>query len=316
LPGHARDETVSPDPLVSVIITFRNTPVAFFREAVESVRAQSYQDWELLLVDDGSFDDSTAVARWYANESAGTIRYLEHAGHENCGMSLSRQLGIASARGAYVAFLDSDDVWLPNKLSEQVAIMNAHPDAGMIYGNTLYWSTWSEGTSHADFIPRLGVTPNRVAHPPTLLPLFLSGRAAVPCTCSVLVRKSALALSGGFEGRFRHLYEDQAFYAKMCLELPVYVSDRCWDKYRQHPHSATAQAGAVRERAARIEYLEWLRDYLVQRGRTEGDVWKAVRRELWLAGLSPRTRRVLKPLRRLLAAATHRAGPARSHDGR
>jgi glycosyltransferase involved in cell wall biosynthesis len=255
-------------------------------------------------VDDGSSDQSTHLARQFANGHPRKVHYVAHPAHQNLGMSASRQLGISKARGEYVAFLDSDDVWLPNKLTEQVAILEGCPEAGMVYGNTLYWSTWSarQGPSNGrdDFIPRLGVTPNRVVEPPTLLPLFLHGDAAVPCTCSVLVRRQALEQTGGFEVRFRHLYEDQVFYAKVCLELPVFVSDRCWDKYRQYPGSACATADATRERAARIEFLRWLESYLSARGQVGGVVWKAVRNELWSSRLPPAVRRALKPFRRTL----------------
>jgi glycosyltransferase involved in cell wall biosynthesis len=297
-------------PLVSAIITFHRAPVEFFEEAIESVVAQTYREWELLLVDDGALPASVAVAKRYVARYPGKVRYLHHDGRTNRGMSASRQLGIVTSAGEYLAFLDSDDVWLPQKLKEQVEILAAHPDAAMAYGNTLYWSTWANpgDRSGGDFVPRLGVAPNRVVPPPSLLPLFLRGQAAVPCTCSILVRRASVDRIGGFESRFRHLYEDQVFYAKLCLEHPVYVSDRCWDKYRQHPTSATASAKAADEREARVEFLTWLEGYLVKRGRAEGSVWNAVRREIWIAGLHPHVRRLIKPLNRLtaiLARARH-----------
>jgi glycosyltransferase involved in cell wall biosynthesis len=286
------------------VITFYNTPLGFFREAIESVLGQTYRNWELLLVDDGSSDQSTHLARQFAESHPMKVHYLAHPGRQNCGMSASRQLGISEASGEYVAFLDSDDVWVPDKLAEQVAILEGYPEAGMVYGNTLYWSSWSANQSddnvRRDFIPRLGVAPNRVVEPPALLPLFLRGDAAVPCTCSVLVRKRTLEQAGGFEARFRNLYEDQVFYAKICLDLPVFVSDRCWDKYRQYPGSACATADAARERAARIEFLQWLESYLSTRGQVGGVVWRAVRNELWSARLHPTVRRALKPFRRTL----------------
>ena len=255
-------------------------------------------------MDDGSLGESTDLARQFADKNPKKVRYLTHPGHRNCGASASRQLGINQARGEYVAFLDSDDVWLPNKLTEQVAILEGCPEASMVYGNTLYWYTWSarqgQETPRHDFIPPLGVTPNRLIEPPTLLPLFLHGDAAVPCTCSVMVRRRSLQHTGGFEARFRHLYDDQAFYAKICLELPVFVSDRCWDKYRQHSGSGCATADAPRERAARIEFLQWLESYLSTRGQVGGVVWRAVRNELWSARLHPTVRRALKPFRRTL----------------
>ncbi|HEX8089705.1 MAG TPA: glycosyltransferase family 2 protein, partial [Blastocatellia bacterium] len=101
---------MSDNSLVSVIIIFLNAE-EFIAEAIESVFDQTYSDWELLLVDDGSTDASAEIALRYAAGYRGRVRYLEHEGHQNRGMSASRNLGIASARGEFVAFLDADDVW-------------------------------------------------------------------------------------------------------------------------------------------------------------------------------------------------------------
>src|SRR5579862_1030782 len=101
-------------PLVSVIISFLNG-ARFIREAVESVFVQTYRNWELLLVDDGSTDQSTQIAREYASLHSENVRYLEHNGHSNRGLSASRNLGIRRSGGEFLAFLDCDDVWLPQK---------------------------------------------------------------------------------------------------------------------------------------------------------------------------------------------------------
>src|SRR5512147_1824882 len=103
-------------PLVSGVIIFWNAE-RFLQEAIESVLAQTYPSWELLLVDDGSTDGASEIARSYAARHPERIRYLEHPGHRNRGMSASRNLGLQQSRGALVAFLDSDDVWLPEKLA-------------------------------------------------------------------------------------------------------------------------------------------------------------------------------------------------------
>src|SRR6478672_466011 len=111
-------------PLVSSIIIFFNAE-KFFEEAIESVLAQTYGNWELILADDGSTDGSTAIALRYAQQYPEKIRYVEHEGHQNCGMSATRNLGICHAKGEYIAFLDADDVWFPYKLEQQVEIMKS-----------------------------------------------------------------------------------------------------------------------------------------------------------------------------------------------
>lgn len=272
--------------LVSVVVIFLNAG-RYMREAIESVFAQHYPHWELLLVDDGSTDGSSAIARGYATEREGQVRYLQHPGHQNRGKGASRNLGIRHTRGEYVAFLDADDVWLPHKLAEQVALLDAHEDAGMLYGETLYWYSWTgePGGRERDFRPALGVPLNTPIEPPALLPLFLRGKAAVPCTCSILVRRSALAAVGGFDVTFTaayNIYEDQAFYAKICLNSVVVVSGKCWDRYRQHPAASMAVARETgQEVVARRFFLQWLEQYLIEERIADVAVWGALRRELW-----------------------------------
>src|SRR5262245_36560058 len=99
---------MSDKPLVSVIIIFFDAE-QFIKEAIESVFAQTYDAWELLLVDDGSTDGSPAIAERCAKRYSGKVRHLEHGGRQNRGMSASRNLGIANANGEYIAFLDADD---------------------------------------------------------------------------------------------------------------------------------------------------------------------------------------------------------------
>src|SRR3954451_25115181 len=87
------DRTEATPPRVSVVTPFLNAE-RFLAEAVDSVLAQTYTDWELLLVDDGSSDGSTEVARNYVGLNPARVRYLEHPGHMNRGTSASRNLGI------------------------------------------------------------------------------------------------------------------------------------------------------------------------------------------------------------------------------
>ena len=256
------------------------------REAVESVLKQSYPYWELLLADDGAAIESTEIALSYATRYPDKIRYVEHNGHQNRGMSATRQLGIRHAKGTLVAFLDADDVWLPHKLEQQVRLLESHPDVAMLYGNTQYWYSWTGSAAdlERDYVPPLGVEPDTIVQPPDLLPLFWAGRAAVPCTCSVMVRRWIIDQTGGFEEIFPGMYEDQVFYAKVCLEAPVLVSGECWDRYRQHPDSCCAVASKTDQHlATRLHYLNWLKGYLHDREISDVKLWRALNQQLWLA---------------------------------
>jgi len=191
-------------PLVSIVTIFLNEE-RYLAEAVASVLGQTYPAWELLLVDDGSTDGSTALARERAARDPGRVRYLEHPGHANRGMSAARNLGIAAARGAYVAFLDADDTWLPGKLTAQVALLRAHPDAAMVYGRTLIWHGWTGRPEDVarDHVLDLGVPADALIAQPRLFFVLLENRAQTPTTCNALLRRDVLERVGGFVESFR-----------------------------------------------------------------------------------------------------------------
>jgi glycosyltransferase involved in cell wall biosynthesis len=272
---------MSSQPVVSAVIIFWNAE-RFLREAIRSVFAQSFPAWELLLVDDGSSDGSTEIARRYAREYPERVRYREHPGHVNRGMSASRNLGIRSARGTYIAFLDADDVWVERTLEEQVAILEAHPDAAMVYGPIQWWYSWTGKPEdrERDHVEKLGVPEESLIQPPHLLPRFLRNQAAVPS--GLLVRRQISDRVGGFEDRFRGEYEDQVFCAKICLNAPVFASGRCWYQYRQHPDSCVLsgqRTGATY--AARLRFLNWLAGYLAEQQVQQRRVWLALELEFW-----------------------------------
>ena len=278
----AADTPANGQPLVSVVIAFLDGE-RFLREAIDSVFAQTYERWELLLVDDGSGPAASSIGREYAEREPTRVRYLEHDGHRNRGLSASRNLGIAGAHGEYTAFLDADDVWLPDKLKDQVAILESRPDVGAMYGNALYWYSWTGNPADAarDFHPRLRVSDGTVLDPPRLLERMLRGEALVPCAHSLLVRTDVLRRVGGFEEQFRGMFEDQAFYAKLMLAERLLVVDRSWERYRQHADSMCAvsdRAGATRD--AQRRYLEWLAEYLDAQSCDDEGVRRALHRAL------------------------------------
>lgn len=116
-------------PRVSVIIpTYQRSQA--LRATVESVLSQSYGDWELILVDDGSRDDTPEVCRELAQRDA-RVRFVAQA---NGGGAAARGHGLSLARGEYVAYLDHDDLWLPHKVERQVELLDRSPELGWCYG--------------------------------------------------------------------------------------------------------------------------------------------------------------------------------------
>ena len=276
------------EPLVSVIIIFLNTE-KFLSEAIESVLNQTYRNWELLLVDDGSTDNSPAIALDYVQSYPDRLRYLTHPNHVNRGMSASRHLGFQHAKGEYLAHLDADDLWLPHKLAEQVAILEAQPEAAMVYGRTRYWYSWTKRPEdfRRDFVNGLGVEPNTLIPPPRLLVHYLRDKNVDPCTSSILVRRAVIEAIGGLEAPFRGIFEDMVFTDKIFLKYPVFVADDCWSFYRQHPESCCSvalQTGRAKLRQPNLEegtYFSWLEQYLAEQGWQTTEVWKALQKELW-----------------------------------
>jgi SAM-dependent methyltransferase len=270
--------------LVSVVTIFFNEE-KFIEEAVESVFAQKYGNWELLLVDDGSTDKSTEIARRFAEKHPERVRYFEHGGHKNRGPSASRNLGIRNAVGEYIAFLDADDVWLPHKLERQVAILDSQPGAAMVFGTTQYWYSWtgSPEDRERDFVPDLGVEPDKLFRPPTLLTLLHPlGQATAPCPSDLLVRREVIEHIGSFEDEFRGMYEDQVFLVKAYLKEAVFVSSECWDRYRIHPSSCVSVTERAGEsNSARKLFLDWFQTYLFKTGIIEARVWAALQNALW-----------------------------------
>jgi glycosyltransferase involved in cell wall biosynthesis len=282
-PAEVRPTSPRGSPAVTVIVPIFNAE-RFLDEAIQSVIAQTWQNWELLLVDDGCTDASGTIARRYAASDPDRIRCLEHPGHRNLGLPASRNLAIQHARGEYLAPLDADDVWLPEKLEQQLAILEAHPEVALLFGAPLYWHGWSGRAEDRaqDHVIDLKLPANRVYEPPTLLVPLLRGEAPWLCPCDVLMRREAVISVGGFDFPGQ-VYEDSAFFSKMLLHFPAFMSSRTWDWYRRRPDSMWAAAKiSGTHRLARERYLKWFRRYLRRQGLTRGPVWEAV-----LARLQP-----------------------------
>ncbi len=290
--------------LVSVSIPFLNSE-RFLAEAIESVLNQTYSLWELFLVDDGSSDGSTAIARDYAASLPTKIHYLEHPGHRNCGLPSSRNLGARTGTGEYLAFLDSDDVWMPHKLEQQVSLMDAHPEAGLLYGLSEYWHDWdvSRKDGKHNEVPPLAPG-GQLYYPPVLLTsCYPLGTCGSPCPSSFMLRRSAFDQVGGFEEHFSartyQLYEDQAILAKFYLSVPVFVGEGCWDRYRCHPSSMGQMiGGTIREESERRFYFRWLQQYLREQSIRDPKIWMAVRKQAW-AYWFPLPARAARLLRRI-----------------
>jgi glycosyltransferase involved in cell wall biosynthesis len=176
---------------VSVIIPFYNRE-KYIDQAIESVLAQTVRPLEIILVNDYSRESS----RRYLDRFANVCRIVDLP--VNVGLAGSRNAGIRAARGRFVALLDDDDIWLPEKLQKQCQYMEDHPECSVVH--TAVWAFFSDKPDELwkDFGP-----------PPLTLPQALTHNYwAVPST--LLIRSHALRAVGGFDERFRE-NEDRDF---------------------------------------------------------------------------------------------------------
>ena len=118
---------VNETPLVTAVIPVWNCE-RYLAEAIDSVLAQDYPAVDLLVVDDGSTDNSAAIAKSYG----GSLRYLYQ---ENTGLAGAQNTGYREARGEFVAYLDSDDLWLPGKISRQMDVFRETPELDIVFAH-------------------------------------------------------------------------------------------------------------------------------------------------------------------------------------
>ncbi|HEY0055293.1 MAG TPA: glycosyltransferase family 2 protein [Pedobacter sp.] len=270
-------------PLVSIIIPIFNSG-RYITETIESVLNQRYTNWELILVDDGSTDDSRIISEGYSSKYPEKIICAAHVGNINKGLPSTRNLGLSLAKGSLVALLDSDDLWMPDYLEEQVSFLVNNKDIDVVCQASIYWRTWNNPKEHDEVI-LVGAPSEKIYTPPELaVALYPFGNGAAPCMDGIVMRTEALKRIGGFEESFKgknHLYEDQAFNIKNYLKNVVYLSSSAKNLYRQRPDSM--MHGIIEEGLydnGRYFFLRWLKVYLKDQMIKDKAVHKLLNRAL------------------------------------
>ena len=264
-------------PKVSVVVPFLNSG-KFISESIESVLTQTYTSWELVLIDDGSDDESTTIAKTFALESRGKITYLEHEGHKNRGMPASRNLGIRHSRGEYIAHLDSDDVWTCDLLADQVAILDRNPAVAMTFGPMKLWANWDTTQRlRQDRVQTFTFRADKILYHPTFVPLLLTERND---PAGYLIRRRVLDEVGLYEESFE-MCEDWALYIKIALKYEIFVSSKCNYFYRQHSgQSCNDLRRSGQFHAQFTPFFSWLKNYLASIQCDDSEVLSAVTRLL------------------------------------
>ncbi len=174
-------------PVVSIIMPAYNVE-PFVDAAVASVRAQTFRDFELLVVDDGSTDGTAAVVERHVGED----RRVRLLGQANAGISAARNLALRHARGALIAILDSDDTWTPAYLESQVRVLEQRPDVDIVSGNAWFQGGPQDGRTAAP-------TPDPRADPD--LSALLQDETSV--FIMSVFRREVIDSVGGFDESFR-----------------------------------------------------------------------------------------------------------------
>lgn len=270
--------STSHTPLVSVIIPFLN-PGHWLAEAVESVIGQTYTNWEIVLIDDGSVKADTEAAITYSKKFPDKIRYVEHEGHVNKGQAISRNAGIARAGGELVGFLDADDRWQRGKLKRQLDIFQEFPQVQMISEASWFWYDWNDAGAE-NVIQQVGAAPG-IYRPPQLMELLYPlGEGQPPCPSGIIIRREALQRCGGFEEGFSgvyQLYEDQAFLSKVYAREVVYISGEANNLYRKRNDSMSSAANDEEVyKKVRLFYLEWLEEYFLRSASPDARIEKLI----------------------------------------
>ena len=190
---------------VSVIIPTYNRGW-ILKEAIDSVQAQDYKDFELIVVDDGSTDNTSDVLALYGNDIKALFQ-------KNKGVSAARNRGIAEASGQFIAFLDSDDLWLPQKLSTQIEFFNQTPDALICQTEEI----WIRNG--------IRVNPKKRHKKPSGMIFEPSLELCLVSPSAVMIRRSLFDRVGCFDEALPAC-EDYDLWLRISCRFPVHLIDR------------------------------------------------------------------------------------------
>ena len=223
-------------PLISVIIPTYNCG-KFLAEGIRSVLDQDYPQKEILVVDDGSTDDTQAILQQFGD----TITVFHQ---KNAGAAVARNTALQRAKGEYIAFLDADDLWLPGKLTAQVSYLETHPQVGLVYANWLVWV--DDGTGMYSPAPSLSSPQDSFlidqAQSGWVYTLLLFD--SIIHTITVLVRKTVVQQVGIFDAFLRN-GQDYDYWIRTSRITEIHKLSAPFAVYRLHGENNTTKPKTV-----------------------------------------------------------------------
>ncbi|MBC8453621.1 glycosyltransferase family 2 protein [PVC group bacterium] len=223
-------------PLVSVIVPLYNGE-EFVERTVDSVLNQTYQNLELIVVDDGSTDSGLETVQSFAEKHPDKVRVFSHPAGKNRGVSATRNLGIKKSNGELIAFLDADDIWSSAKLERQVSFMRENPDIALSYSQA---GILREGINDR-FIPEEDILGTDLP-PERRIVLYHIILVLINYIFStVIVRRKELLETGGFVEGLPFQSEDRIMVAMVAARHKIGFLKENLCSYRAHAGSYTAQ---------------------------------------------------------------------------
>jgi glycosyltransferase involved in cell wall biosynthesis len=261
---------LSDTPAISICIPAFQA-ARFLAETLATVRAQTFADWELIVVEDGSRDGTAQIVAEFATSVTQPVRYLRH--EVNQGLTVTRNTGIAAARTAWIAILDSDDLWTSDHLATLWARASlGHADL-VHAGSVLFDSDTGQ-----DLEVRAPGAQTLAQFP---VSLFESHYAVQPS--SVLLAKALWERVGGFNPKFQHV-EDREMWLRCARAGGRFAyTGRETCRYRKHAAAMSAESAAMAEASARVldQHLDWDAIPPRTRRRLTAEAWASAARLRW-----------------------------------
>lgn len=216
------------------IITASYNYQDYIKETIESVLNQTFQDWEMIIVDDGSNDNSIDVIKSYCKKDS-RVKLYTHEGNINRGLSETIQLGLSKAKGSWVAFLESDDIWEPNCLEEKFKVVKQNPNVEFVYSDLeMFGDSEQIELNNKLFYNKLCTKAKSGKQEKDFSHLFLYHNWI--CTFSIVMCKKALFETCNFNSPLKAAL-DYYLWTQIAQKCKFYYIDKKLTRWRIHANS-------------------------------------------------------------------------------
>jgi len=272
-------------PAVSINLCCYNSE-RFLEEILRSIFEQTYKDWELMIINDGSTDSTESIIREYINRGYPIVYHWQ----ENHGLGYSRNEAIKRSRGKYIAFIDHDDLWLPNKLEKQVPLFN-DPEVVLVYSDAVYFNT-------------AGAERRRYhGHPCFIGNCFRELLADYNLVMSTaIIRRSALNQQPYWFDERLQFSEEAELFLRLAYNGKLAMVNLPLVRYRVHSASLTWTCDKLFDREVEMILLQYQKLFpdFTNRFAREINQWRnnlafQKAKRLWISGDGAAARAILKP---------------------